>query len=272
MAEEQEQIEAEARKQGWRPQDEWEGDPDQWKTAEKFLEDGKEINGILRKNFDKLNSEYANLRAEMSKRDELLTRVLRGQEEEKKAAVEKAIKELKAERRRAVQESDVDLVEDLDSQIEEHQKSLSEADKGQEDQGSNAPTQTFLAWQEQNKWYTDDPLMAMEANEIGAKLFQSEQARLGRTPDEQTILNAVTRKMSQLYPNSEYFRKPAKGEPESDPVEGDGRPSNSGRNGKQKKKGYNDLPADAKAACDRFVHRGDMDTETYVKYYFAGEQ
>lgn len=40
-AQEVDPLEQEARSQGWCPKEEWKGDPDQWKPAQQFVEDGK---------------------------------------------------------------------------------------------------------------------------------------------------------------------------------------------------------------------------------------
>jgi len=49
-------TEVEARKQGWRPESEWKGEPptDGFKTAEQFVKDGEQVPGILRSRIDKL--------------------------------------------------------------------------------------------------------------------------------------------------------------------------------------------------------------------------
>ena len=50
---------------GWRPQEEWTGPAERWRTAEEFLEEGKRINGFLRK-------DMATLRAEIGRRDQAI--------------------------------------------------------------------------------------------------------------------------------------------------------------------------------------------------------
>jgi hypothetical protein len=51
-------IDEAARAQGWVPQDEWDGDPTQWRDAQVFLERGEYFKtmGTQRKQIDKLNA------------------------------------------------------------------------------------------------------------------------------------------------------------------------------------------------------------------------
>src|SRR3972149_6496674 len=47
-------IPNEAKQFGWVPQDDFKGDPEQWRDAATFLQRGKEINGFLRKDLEKI--------------------------------------------------------------------------------------------------------------------------------------------------------------------------------------------------------------------------
>jgi uncharacterized protein involved in exopolysaccharide biosynthesis len=51
---EERNFEQEARQDGWRPQEEWNGDPEKWVDAETFVERGEKITGILKSKADRL--------------------------------------------------------------------------------------------------------------------------------------------------------------------------------------------------------------------------
>ena len=55
-------AEDKARAQGWRPQEEYNGNPDNWKTAEQFIEDGNKIAPIQKERNDRLTSEIMNMK------------------------------------------------------------------------------------------------------------------------------------------------------------------------------------------------------------------
>ena len=74
--------------------------------------------------------------------------------------------------------------------------------------------------------------------------------------DVAASIQEVTEEVRRRFP--EKFGNPRREKPNR--VEGGGTPS--GRSGK---KGYADLPPEAKAACDRFVKQGLMTKEEYVK-------
>lgn len=56
------------------------------------------------------------------------------------------------------------------------------------------------------------------------------------------------------------------------PVESDTTRSGGGAGGGAGKPTYDDLPAEAKQACDRFVEQGDTTRDAYVAEYFNQEE
>ena len=255
-------YEPQARLQGWRPQEEWTGDPDDWKSAEQFVKDGHEINALLKKNVSRLVNDTSQLKQQLSERDELITRLLKNHENDKKEAVEDAIKQLKKEHRHALKEDDDLTASEIEDEIEKKQKVLDDLNSQKDEPVAkkDAPPPEFLDWVDENKWYTEDPLMAADADALGKQLIDS-----GRFQSYDAVLKAVTRKMKRMYPEAfEDKGKPAKPTSGS-PVEGGSR----GTTTTTQKKGrtYNDLPADAKAQCDRYVKQGTMTQEDYIKYY-----
>ena len=181
----------------------------------------------------------------MKKNEANTKKLIKFQEEQKKKAVEKAIKELKIERKEAITEGDHDRVEAIDQEIDKQKEDAKPA--------QDEPDPKFLAWAEKNSWYNDDPSVGAEADYY-AKMF----VESGRFTTQEEVFDAVTNKIKNLYP--EKFTNPKKNEPSE--VEG-GRPSPS----KKSKKSYEDLPADAKKACDEFVADGIMKKEDYVAMY-----
>jgi len=112
-------------------------------------------------------------------------------------------------------------------------------------------------WIEQNSWYTKDEELGLEADVIAHQLGNT-----GRFTNDETgykkLLNEVEKRIKKAFP--EKFSNPKKDElPE---VEG-GRPSPT----KKSKKTYEDLPQEARQACDEFVVQGLMTKDQYVSMY-----
>jgi len=241
------QLEAEAMKQGFNPN----YDGENKKTPKEFLEVAinhnhvlKERNEKLSTDYDEMKSEFESLKGQLSKQQENTQKLIKFQEEQKKKAVEKAVKALKAERKEAITEGDHERVEQIDQEIDE-QKAETTSDNGVDPD--------FEDWRKANAWYDSDPIIRAEANEY-ARIY----ATSGEFKTPEDVRNAVTVKMKRV--NPELFENPKKKEPAE--VEG-GRPSPT----KKSKKSYEDLPADAKKACDEFVAEGLMKREEYVSMY-----
>ena len=60
-------IETKAREMGWKPLEEFKGNPDNWRDAEVFVERGEEILPIVRKDNEKLRAEVAQTKLETAR-------------------------------------------------------------------------------------------------------------------------------------------------------------------------------------------------------------
>lgn len=112
----------------------------------------------------------------------------------------------------------------------------------------------FFEWAKQNTWYVTDPELKAVAELIGQEILASNPEKKGKV-----FLDEVTQKVKESFP--EKFQNPARSFGSVD-SSSDGRSPSV-----RKKKGYNDLPAEAKAACDRFVKQKLMTQEQYVAEY-----
>lgn len=121
--------EEKASSQGWKPEHLYEGDPENWVDAKTFIVKGELMNRIttLGRKVGFLESENSKLGQLVAASDKATQRLL-------KKEVEKARRELKAQRREAMRDGEYDTVEDLDEQLDE----LKEAD--QEYQKAAAPS------------------------------------------------------------------------------------------------------------------------------------
>lgn len=203
-------TEQEAMAQGWRPKEEFQGDPDRFIDAGEFLRRGELFSKI-----DHQNKELKQLRMAMEQFKTHHANV-------EKAAYDRAIADLKKQRKEALAEGDVDQYDALDSQIEEL-KDEKEQFVRQQAQQAQVPVVNpeFSAWQARNPWYTNDAVMAGAANAFGIEL-----AKKGVPPLE--VLKQVEAKIKEEFPHK--FSNPNRSKPSA--VEGASSPRGAGNKSK----------------------------------------
>jgi len=158
-------YETEAGEMGWRPQEEFKGDPTKWVDAKEFVERGEHILPILKANTSKLRSELltrdqelAKLRASVEASDKAV-KVLRKHYEETQ---EKELKQAKSDLLQQLK--DAKLLGDVDSEVEILEK-LQEFNakpvETKEVEGAKKPVETgepelspeFIEWKSENPWF-----------------------------------------------------------------------------------------------------------------------
>lgn len=254
------QFEKEARLLGWVPKEEFR-DGDNWVDAETFVKRGKEINPILRK-----NNEILLKKLEDSKREiEEVKRVAKEFEKYQKDNAERKVKELekellslKEQKKAAVAAGDGEAVVALDDQIDEVKQQQKDAKKEPEKSTAPAATQAdpvVTAWMEENEWYTSDFKYSNIADSLGRQIRQENPNLFGKA-----FFDKLDAELEEVLPVK--YRKGSSNQMVDSGSSAPARPST-----KPSKQSYENLPAEAKAACDRFVKQGLMTKEQYLADY-----
>lgn len=237
-------FEAEAKELGWVPKEEFRGPEDKWSDAEEYVRRGEEILPIVRANNKKLIEKTQKQEAELAEMRKTLDEFKGWRTQTEKRAYEQAMKNIESRQRQAVEEQDVEAFEEA---VKDKESLVTRTTEAQEPQ----PDPVAAAWTKENDWFNTDPVMQQFAIAHHGQLLKEKP---GLSLSEN--LEEVTEEVRRRFP--EKFGNPRREKPNR--VEGGGTPS--GRSGK---KGYADLPPEAKAACDRFVKQGLMTKEEYVK-------
>lgn len=250
-------VEARARRMGWRPKEEFRGPPDRWSTAEEFVARGENELPILRernRNLDRQVEEATKSISDLKTRMEQTGEVLSSMREMSLKAEERAYKKARAdietELRAKAAEADVAGVTEAQRKMEaldkEHEgaKVAPVVAAAKTEEASAKPRDPVAEqWIRDNAWFTSDPEMNGAAQGIHTGMLQSR-------PDLSLAENLAEtkRKIMMLYPNK--FSNPNRDEATavSQPSGNPPAPSN-----KNKKKTYADLPPEAKSACDKYV-------------------
>lgn len=186
-------IEEQATEMGWKPLDQYEGDPKKWVSADTFvarkplfekIEETSRHNKDLRRKVDTLEMSMQELRAHNERIREM--------------EYKRALEDLKQQRRQALANDDHLLAEDLQEQIEtvkETSKPVAVTPKP-----SDPPT-VFVEWAAENEWYKLDPELREFADAYGIVLHNK-----GQSPEE--VLRGITQRVRKQFP--EKFRNPMK--------------------------------------------------------------
>ena len=241
--EEKNPIDEAARAQGWVPQEEWDGDPTQWRDAQVFLERGEYFKtmGTQRKQIDKLNAmveKMADIQA--STREDERQRVL---------------KELSQQKYAAMEEGEFNKVVDIDSEMEKIRSAPLTSVPDVQGQTEDKYTQDKIAdYIDNNSWYRTNPDMRQYADSIAVGFRNSNP---NATIDD--VLEYTDSETKIRYP--EQFGKQV---PSASPVASTRRTTKPSPNGTNKKKTLDDLPASSRDMYAQigqsFVDAGAVDS------------
>ena len=247
VSEVDEETLAEAKRQGWVPQSDYNGPEDRWVDADTFVKKGKEINALLRKDNEFLKREVSEMKTTMMEFKKFHA-------DTEKRAYDRAMLDLRDQKKEAINTGDGDKVLQIDDAIDElkQARAIEKVDV----RPSNQPDPTFVQWNEDNPWFGKDTELTEEANLIGEVIKRKQPTLIG-----EAFLDEVTKRVKKAYP--EKFTNTNRGRPS--PVEGTTAPKSNQKGGK----GYNDLPPEAKQACQKFEKQGLITREAYLKEYFG---
>lgn len=244
------EYEDRASRMGWVPQEKFRGDPDRWVDAKTFVEKGENELPILRERLRKQDEalrEVNELKRDVRKHITLV----------EKQAYEKARRDLEAERESAKDVGDFDKYDKATKQLTELDKEKPE-EKPEETKPEADATRdpVFAEWSARNSWLQTDPERATYANTYGEYLNRTKPHLYGKAFLDE-IHKAVMKEFPDRFENPRRTATPK--------VEGGGVAPKARSSGKT----FDDLPADAKAACLRFEKHGVMKRDEYVKDYFS---
>lgn len=231
-------IEDRAREQGWRPKEEFDGDPAKWVSAETFVAKGELIDRI-----EQLGKKLKDSEKTIKMLSEHHSKV-------KESEFKRAVEFLKQQKKQAYESGDVDRILELDDKIAEVRETQ-KAQKQQE-QVNEAPEShpAFQSWVSENKWYETDSEMRADADTFGEAYARNNQ---DKTPAE--VLEYVTKKIKKAYP--EKFTNPNRNKPTG--VEG-----GSGTRQGSSRDTFS-LTEEETRVMNTFVRNGIMEKDEYIK-------
>lgn len=244
----EEEIMAEiAREGGWAPLDEWRGDKDKWKDAATFIREGIKIQGKQHDKIDRLQDSIKSV-------EENLKKMASSEAQRTRKALEEQKKRLEAERQEAFEMQDAEKFNEVDAELQNTAKQLSEQDSVE------SQIEEFeRKFKERNNWYQDDKAMTAFA-------IQSAQHLKSAFPDldQDSYMKELERIVKAQFPNE--FRNPNK---DAGGMVGSDQPKSTTTS---KKKSFDSLPKEAKDAFEElnmYMPSGrKMSKADYAKSYY----
>lgn len=228
-------YEDEARAQGWKPKEEYEGDPNKWRPAKDFVERGELFGKI-----DHLGKELKETRKAMKMLQEHHTKV-------KETEYKRAVDELKALQKKHLLEGNSDEYLETTELLTD----LKAEQKAREVAAQTAPQQPdprFISWVDSNRWYKADAEMREYADVVGMGYANKNP---GLDPEE--VLEYVTAQVKARF--KDKFQNPNRNKPSA--VEGTSTASSP------KKESF-ELTDDEKRVMHTFVRQNLMTKEEYI--------
>lgn len=259
------EVVKEAESQGWVPKERFRGNESDWVDADTFVKRGREILPILRKNNENLIKDLQATKEQLKEFREAAEEFKKFQREayERKAnEYEDRIREIKESRAQAISDGDGQKVNALDDALDQAKEDLKEAKQAVKEVETYKEPETttqamepeLQAWLDGNSWFGQDKRMTGIANGIGDSLRLEFPMLKGKA-----FLDKLDEVLAEEFPNKFGEKK----SPASRVESGSGRQGRGGSNAQS----YDNLPADAKAACDKFVKQKLMTKEEYVQSY-----
>jgi hypothetical protein len=231
-------IEQEAMELGWQPKEDFDKNPNntgkRWRSAELFLELKP-----LYEHTDQIKRENKKLKEAVDNTTQMFAKV-------KAEAYDEALKKLKAEKKVALEDQDVEKVIEIDDQIDDIKEEKRKAVTAAVVTSNDIPPsyQSFLS---RNPWYSSDQQLKEYADTLGVQL------RLAGT-DFDEMLVKVERAVKTHFPDK--FKNPNR--KEASMVEG--------KSGSGKSESLKLSPIEQKI-MEKIVSTGVMTQEEYLKSY-----
>jgi len=244
---------------GWRPESEWRGPKELWRPAEDYLKKGFQANEGLKNKLDQQAREFNDrLRRNEAMAETALTRQKKQLEDHYAAQLRYAASQGDLETYTAVEKA-------RNQAVESFEKETAPVRHTPEPRGEQLQPEV-IDFMGRNSWFNRDPVMTGAAVSLCGDL----QEKYGDKVPLGAIMTMVENQMREEFPHK--FNGQAKGErwqglaaPSPQRVEGGQRPIKT-----SVKKGWDHLPAEAKAAGNKFIQQGIFkDKQAYADDYWA---
>lgn len=242
------EYEDRAKTMGWVPKEEFRGDEARWTDAESFVKTAESRLPVMKENYNRLETKYNQQAEEIKKLKDYQSHM-------GKVQYERAMSDLQAKQKEAVENADAESFEQIEKQKQELQSDYSPKE-------STPQVMPEVAeWKAKNAWFDTNPQLQKEALAIEQQILAQESLDMMDDPLKQPMtvgqrLDEVTNVIREKY---------AKKRP-TPPKTADTRQTSP----KTKlKKSWGDIAPEHKAAAEAQVKAGIVTKDEYIKDYFG---
>lgn len=197
-------IVAKAIEQGWRPEDEWDGDPADWVDAKEFV-----YRGQLMERISKESKTRKRIESELTEVKQALKALSDHNKKIAQLEYQRALKQLKKEKALALEEGDHEAVIEIDDRIDDLKDSQDEFDTQEDDttstkQGQYSPEDVakLQSWIGKNPWFNTDIVMQGAVDALANRY-------LSDNPDDvEGMLHFVDKEIRKEFPHK-FKKKPS---------------------------------------------------------------
>jgi len=235
------EVEQAAIDKGWRPKEEYNGDPAKWRSAETFL--------ALDEPLKRIESQSKELKRVREALDALSTH----HKKVKEVEYNRALKQLQEARKEAFRSGETDQAFQIEERIDElkaEKENIVVPELAPETQEASVAPE-FQAWVDTNPWYQSNKIMRKVADEIGIELHAQ-----GLTPKQ--VLKRVEEEIKKEFPHKFQNEKTQR----VNTVE-------SSTRGSPRETETVSMPPEDKRIMDSIIRTGVMTKEQYLKEYKA---
>lgn len=250
-------IEEKARSMGWKPKEEFRGDPDRWTDAETFAKVGEQRIPVMKENFERLSNDFKNLKEELRLTKEY-------HKDSEKRQYDRAMRDLQQQQRQAVEEADTEQFDRIEKKKEQVREDYfpKQSEKVAKTNSQEIPPEV-QQWQLNNPWY-QNPTLAIKAQQAEQKIMEEEAFKSIDDPFFQPMstsdrLQEVTRRVKAEYGKSKTDQNPRK----LPAVEGTRQASTKAS------KTWSDIPQEDRAKAHQWISAGIISQSDYIKDYFG---
>lgn len=230
-------VEKKAMEQGWVPKEQYSG-TGKWRDAEEFLDRGELFSKI-----DDLNRRNRSLETTVHE-------VKKHYKKMAEAEYNRALKDLRAQKKEALDIGDSEKVVQIDEAIQQT-KDQAAQELQRLDAQPTQPTENpvFVVWQNRNPWYSQDRAMKIFADTLGEELVVKHGMK-----DPKEVLTEIERQVKKEF--SHKFNNPNRNKPGA--VEG------GGKSGGGKSNESFQLTPEETQVMNKFIKHGVMTKEEYI--------
>jgi excinuclease UvrABC nuclease subunit len=238
---------------GWRPKEEWEGNPEEWVDSDEFIRRGELM--------DKISSQtrqMKGLESRVSEQAETINELKTHHEKVAEIEYEKAMKALKDGKVRAMENEEFEKAMDYDDKIADLKEDKKATEKVKEEPAKQDDPEVN-AWMEKNSWYSSDAVMTGAAEAVALEYVRLNPEGYS---NPKLVLDYIDKKMREEFPNkfeedkTSTAKRPSASTEVTEPAKG--KPSTKS---KYNKKHLNEMQ---RGIADRFSKAGVMTIQEYV--------